>query len=1048
MNNIISTLLFFSFFISNVFGFNTDKILVENLPDLISYEIKLNSIENLFISERSLRSRTVLVNPETYNLLMNLTSDLKSTNDNTPDFKISLFEDAKFDIYIERIDNNKDHKVITGRILEYKYSEVILLLENAHVWGYITAENQIFEIGFQNDAHSISEINSSYFLDFNEEDISTPTNEFYDPNLLKLFPKNEGSPIGVSIVYTNAVIDYFGSDETLNSILELTIAEMNQGFINSGIIHNVQLVGTSLVDYDELLYRDYDDRDEWEAIISRLLLGYYPPEDIPGLNILEDARDFRNRSGADLLVVIADLPDIKCGQAWLLSNFGDQYSKSYYSSMINMHCVGTGNLTIAHEIGHNLGSMHDRANSEYSGFYPYSNGYWIYDEFRTIMSYPDNCGTCSRINYWSNPNILYDGTPVGIDIDNPLSAHNALSINNLGQFVSNYRNIKAPTLIAPDSYTELSVMPTYIWSNIEEATEYILEIYQNGEIFLSKELSSSEICNQTTCEYTLNIIESPVSGSYEWRIISKNSEGTSPSTKRIVIIPGPPAIPQPIRPYTSYNIIDLPFQWYALPEAENYLLTVFDPNGQVWKEEWVSKSEADCESGLASCTYKFADPLPVEGTYEWNMKAANGYGLSQVSKTLWFSVLYPIPENPVKISPIPDSTISNQPTFEWQPVDTAYYYRLIVENTFDRTFNSNEVCSENLCSYTLSGNEILPSGSMLWWVKAGNNTGYSDPQGWRLIVEGPPQKPFAYSPGNPYSPTIITNINPIFKWYSLIEADTYQLKLFDPSLSLIFDQTLSSLQANCENEVGGSCNFYNPPILAIEGIYYWNITASNAYGSSQPSDTLYFDIVFPYPDSAELISPIISTTVNNTPNFSWKNESPVSNFILQIKRGLELVQSIRFDAIDICQDATCQYQLQEFEKLSDGAYEWTIVSETRSGENPSVTWSFNVIGLNPLPNLIYPDNGTSIETPPLYDWEDVADATAYQIQISSDPRFETSEMETIVINSTINPLLPYENKVYYWRVRAMQGDTYLPWSVVNHFQFKYQNVFLPLLVNK
>lgn len=82
-------------------------------------------------------------------------------------------------------------------------------------------------------------------------------------------------------------------------------------------------------------------------------------------------------------------------------------------TVVDVSCA-VNNFSFAHELGHNLGSCHDRATSQTCvGSFPYSFGYQDPDgEFCTIMAYPCQAKKgqakkeCPRLNYWSSPNLV------------------------------------------------------------------------------------------------------------------------------------------------------------------------------------------------------------------------------------------------------------------------------------------------------------------------------------------------------------------------------------------------------------------------------------------------------------------------------------------------------------------------------------------------------------------------------------------------------------------------------------------------------------------
>ena len=105
-----------------------------------------------------------------------------------------------------------------------------------------------------------------------------------------------------------------------------------------------------------------------------------------------------------------------------------------------------------------MGANHakDDLNSDSSvprGAYSYSNGYKQTagtNKFRTIMAYDANC-SCPRINYWSNPNVTYNGLPTGIDPGSSQGAANSLTLNNTRTLVANFRATVVP--ITPGGHT-------------------------------------------------------------------------------------------------------------------------------------------------------------------------------------------------------------------------------------------------------------------------------------------------------------------------------------------------------------------------------------------------------------------------------------------------------------------------------------------------------------------------------------------------------------------------------------------------------------------
>ncbi len=154
----------------------------------------------------------------------------------------------------------------------------------------------------------------------------------------------------------------------------------------------------------------------------------------------------RNQYGADLVALFRPLyakTAGSCGTAYVgfvnggganpASGFGaigDGYSKDALSSY---YC---GTNTFAHEIGHNLGNVHDREYSNAEGKFPYSYAWGISNQFGTIMSYYG-----PSVMLFSTPSLATQcaGTPCGFPEGDDKASDQTRTINYTAPFVSGYR---------------------------------------------------------------------------------------------------------------------------------------------------------------------------------------------------------------------------------------------------------------------------------------------------------------------------------------------------------------------------------------------------------------------------------------------------------------------------------------------------------------------------------------------------------------------------------------------------------------------------------
>jgi peptidyl-Asp metalloendopeptidase len=204
---------------------------------------------------------------------------------------------------------------------------------------------------------------------------------------------SDGSVIDLLVAYTPAVEALYGTQGD-DALIMLAVAETNQGYINSNMATRVNLVG---------VYRtNYIESGDMLTDLTRLRTT--------NDGFMDDIHGVRNFYGADLVSLMA-ADGGACGIAYLMNNLSTSFAP--YSFSVVHHSCATGYYSFAHEIGHNQGAAHDLANTSDVTIYPYAHGYQDpLGRFRTIMAY-DCPGGCSRIDYFANPSVLYNGAPTG-----------------------------------------------------------------------------------------------------------------------------------------------------------------------------------------------------------------------------------------------------------------------------------------------------------------------------------------------------------------------------------------------------------------------------------------------------------------------------------------------------------------------------------------------------------------------------------------------------------------------------------------------------------
>ncbi len=360
-----------------------------------------------------------------------------------PDFTFNLFPDVRYPAYIQGVDALLNGAVgIYGKVSEGAVSEFVLLVNKEVMHAYLQDGLNTYEVRYQNGGHLIVEVDSSRYPD------SMPSAPAPDADAVapaEAAPlADTGDDIDILAVYTPAARDAVGGVSAIEARILASIESTNLGYANSGVIQRVRLAGMALVNYEEDV-PGYDPNDPadaqviWSYALYRLAFGHYDTDPV-NANYLADARNFRDTNNADLVFMVTNLPYTYCGLGFL---GGDPDDEAVGYSVEHWNCTGASSFTVQHEMGHNMGACHDRDNTD-GGTIPfcygdYSFGYWLQGgEYYTVMAYP--CEFCTtRINYWSNPNVLYAGTPTGVDVGSPNSAYNTLTLNNTAYNVANYR---------------------------------------------------------------------------------------------------------------------------------------------------------------------------------------------------------------------------------------------------------------------------------------------------------------------------------------------------------------------------------------------------------------------------------------------------------------------------------------------------------------------------------------------------------------------------------------------------------------------------------
>ena len=223
-------------------------------------------------------------------------------------------------------------------------------------------------------------------------------------------PDKADTPINVMVHYTSSAASASGN---ISALIDLAVAESNQGYTNSGVLIDLFLVHKSQVTYTQ------------SGSFSTDLSRYRGTAD----GYMDSIHTTRNSVAADVGLLVINNSS-SCG---LASGIGSTASTAFADA--HWDCI-TGYYSFAHEIGHLQSARHDPANDPSTSPYAYGHGYQYNGnpKWRTIMAYACS-GGCPRLNYWSNPSVLYNGLPMGTSTQ----SDNERVLNNTRATVAAFR---------------------------------------------------------------------------------------------------------------------------------------------------------------------------------------------------------------------------------------------------------------------------------------------------------------------------------------------------------------------------------------------------------------------------------------------------------------------------------------------------------------------------------------------------------------------------------------------------------------------------------
>jgi hypothetical protein len=362
------------------------------------------------------RSRLVKLHPGTAALYG---SQFKADPGSAEVMVLNLFDEVTVKAVIEQREVRSPTSVTSiGHVQGVPGSSVTLVMEDGVMAGNIRTSDGYYQVRYvAGDLHAVRQIDETrYPREGDPIAVQLPRTDALAEQ--RAVTADDGTRFDVMVVYTPASRAAAGGTAAMNALINLAVAETNTAYARSGVIPRLRLVHTQEVAYVET--------NNFRTDLERLTR--------PSDGFMDNVHALRNAHGADLVSLIVEGSSL-CGLAWLMTNESNEFQDLAFS--VTERTCATGNYTFGHELGHNMGLQHDRADAPEDGVFPYSHGYVdIVHGFRTIMGV-QTC--CIRIQNFSNPDVTFSGSPTGISPPSSESADAAASLNNVRATVANWR---------------------------------------------------------------------------------------------------------------------------------------------------------------------------------------------------------------------------------------------------------------------------------------------------------------------------------------------------------------------------------------------------------------------------------------------------------------------------------------------------------------------------------------------------------------------------------------------------------------------------------
>jgi hypothetical protein len=421
----------------------------------------------------------------------------------------------------------------------------------------------------------------------------------------------------------------------------------------------------------------------------------------------------------------------------------------------------------------------------------------------------------------------------------------------------------------------------------------------------------------------------------------------------------------------------------------------------------------------------------AHGTHYWRVSGVDADGhVGTPSASRSFTKDIP---SPTRVNPANGSTGVIIPTFQWQVVPEATYYK--VEVSTSPTFVPVEATYTTYNTRTTPV-DTLAHGLHYWRVSGLDADGHvgTPTAGWSFTKTIP--APNLASPNDTAS--VIT---PTMEWQAVDGAAYYKVEL---SASPTFVP------------VSATFTTYNLRITPVDALalntYYWRVSGVDADGHVGENTSRRFNLIAPPAATdavPQLLTPADAATITTDPTFSWTRVI-TAGFHYRLVVSTNPSFSTTYDSVITDYNSYTPNTVESPDAYPNGTYYWKVEARTSGGTVIATSAARSFTKQEPLP-LIAPANGAALSSTPTFEWSQIVGAHHYHLVVSTNPGFSTTYDSVYTDYAKYTPYSPagiasYANGTYYWKVEALtSGGTAITTSTAWNFTIGMRKVYLPLV---